>query len=52
MPKKGVQVVITGKPRPNIDVDAMTQIIIALGREFAKRKGAAPKSTRDKVASP
>jgi hypothetical protein len=52
MPKKGVRVVITGKPRPKIDVDAMTQIIIALGREFAKRKGATLKRTSDKVVSP
>lgn len=36
MPKKGVRVVITGQPRPTIDVDAMTQIIIALGRQFAQ----------------
>jgi hypothetical protein len=36
--KKGVQVVITGVPRPKIDVDAMMQIIIALGRELATRK--------------
>ena len=52
MPKKGVRVVITGQPRPKIDVDAMTQIIIALGREFAKRRGSASKRTSDKVASP
>ena len=38
MTKKGVRVIITGKPRPTIDVEAMTQIIIALGRELAKRK--------------
>ena len=38
MPKKGVRVVITGKPRPTIDVDAITQIVLALGREFAQRK--------------
>jgi hypothetical protein len=38
MPKKGVRVTIAGKPRRVIDVDAMTQIIIALGREFAERK--------------
>ena len=37
MPKKGVRVVITGKPRTAIDVDAMTQIVIALGRELAQR---------------
>lgn len=40
MPKKGVRVVITGVPRPKIDVDAMVQIIIALGRELAARKRA------------
>ena len=51
MPKKGVRVVITGKPRPTIDVDAMTQIIIALGREFAKRKEAKTKPTSDRVTS-
>lgn len=39
MPKtKGVRVVITGVPRPKIEVDAMLQIIIALGRELAARK--------------
>lgn len=38
MPKKGVRVIITGKPRPKIDVDATTQIVIALGRELAERK--------------
>ncbi len=38
MPKKGVRVVITGKQRPAIDVDAMMMCIIALGREFAERK--------------
>ena len=52
MPKKGVRVVITGQPRPKIDVDAMTQIIIALGREFAKRKGTTVQRTNDKVATP
>ena len=41
MPKKeGVRVVVTGKPRPTIDVDAMTQIVIALGRELAAKNGA------------
>lgn len=54
MPKKGVRVVITGKPRPKIDVDAMTQIVIALGREFAERKrGKAPtKEARTKAVTP
>ena len=40
MPKKGVRIVITGRPRPKIDVEAMAQIIIALGRELAARKPA------------
>jgi hypothetical protein len=52
MPKKGVRVTIIGKPRPKIDVEAMTQIIIALGREFAQRKGTTVKRTTDKVATP
>ena len=52
MPKKGVRVVITGKPRPKIDVDAMTQIIIALGRELAKHKESGSNRTNDKVATP
>jgi hypothetical protein len=53
VPKKGVRVVITGKPRPTIDTDAMTQIIIALGREFAKRKAAAKaKPASNQAASP
>ncbi len=38
MPKKGVRVQIIGKPRRVIDVEAMTHIIVALGREFAERK--------------
>ena len=37
MPKKGVRVIITGSQRRVIDVDAMVQIVIALGREFAHR---------------
>ncbi len=36
--KKGVRVVITGVPRPKIEVDQVTQIIIALGRELAAHK--------------
>jgi hypothetical protein len=52
MPKKGVRVVITGKPRPTIDVDAMTHVIIALGREFAKRKAAKVKPASDRMMSP
>ena len=46
MPKKGVRVVITGKQRPKIDVDAMTQIVIALGREFAERKAGEARADR------
>jgi len=38
MPKKGVRVVITGKPRPVLDVAAMTRIVIALGRELEQRE--------------
>lgn len=37
MTKKGVQVVIIAAQRRSIDVDAMTQIVIALGRELAER---------------
>ena len=51
MPKKGVRVVITGKPRPSIDVDAMAAIIIALGREFALRKQDKPGPTQAEAAS-
>lgn len=38
MPKKGVRVTVLGLPRRKIDVDAMTQVVIALGRELAQRK--------------
>jgi hypothetical protein len=53
MLKKGVRVVITGQPRPAIDVEAMTQIIIALGREFAtgKNVGHGSKPVGSKVVS-
>ena len=37
MPKKGMRVIITGAQRRTIDVDAMVQIVIALGRELAER---------------
>lgn len=36
--KKELQVVVTGTPRPAIDVDAVLQIVIALGRELAERE--------------
>ncbi len=52
MQKKGVRVIVAGKPRPTIDVDAMAQIIIALGREFAQRKRDEPRRTLTEVASP
>lgn len=45
MPKKGVRVIITGSQRRVIEVDAMTQIIIALGRELAARKRQAEPDT-------
>lgn len=38
MPKKEVRVTIIGSQRRKLDVDAMTQVVIALGREFAQRK--------------
>ena len=38
MTKKGVKVAISGAQRRTIDVDAMTQIVIALGRELALLK--------------
>lgn len=37
MTKKGVGVVVSGKQRPRLDAEAMTQIVIALGRELAER---------------
>lgn len=52
MPTKGVRVVITGKPRPTIDVDAMAQIIIALGRELDQRKRDEPMPTLTEAAIP
>lgn len=38
MPKKGVRVIISGAPRPVIDIEAMTRIVIALGRELEQRE--------------
>jgi hypothetical protein len=35
MTKKEVRLTISGKQRPVIDVDLMTQVVIALGRELA-----------------
>ena len=53
MPKKRVRVIITGSLRRKIEVDAIVQIVIALGREFAARKNIelASKPTHAKVAS-
>ena len=51
MQKKGVRVIVTGKLRPTIDVDAMAAIIIALGREFAQRKQDKPGPTQAEAAS-
>jgi hypothetical protein len=36
--KKGVRIIISGVQRRTIEVDAMAQIVIALGRELAERK--------------
>jgi hypothetical protein len=38
MSKKGVRVTIFGKQRRQIDVELMTQAVIALGPELAERK--------------
>ena len=46
MTKKGVRVVITGAQRRTIDVDAVTQIVIALGRELATRTQAKKRRPR------
>jgi len=48
MTKKGVRIVVTGAQRRSIGVEAMTQIVIALGRELAARTRAnkeQPKAT-------
>lgn len=37
--KQAIRVVVSGKPRPNIDVDAVVQIVIGFGRELAARNG-------------
>ena len=36
--KKGVRIVVTAAQRRTIEVDAMVQIVIALGRELAARE--------------
>jgi hypothetical protein len=38
MPKKGIRVIIRGGMRPTVSVEAMTRIVIALGRELAVRE--------------
>ena len=40
MTKKGVRIIITGQARPVVDIEAMANIIIALGRELAEREKA------------
>jgi hypothetical protein len=40
MSKKGVRATIISSQRRKIDIESMTQIVIALGREFAQRKRA------------
>jgi hypothetical protein len=37
MVKKGVQIIVIGAQRRTIDVELMTQAVIALGRELAER---------------
>ena len=46
MPKKGVRVIITGAQRRTIDVELMTQAVIALGRELAERKPKRPRTRK------
>jgi hypothetical protein len=52
--KKGVRVIITGAQRRIIDVDAMVQIVIALGRELDGRDQDkhAPMAARIEAVSP
>jgi hypothetical protein len=51
MTKKGVQVVINAAQRRSIDVDAMTQIVIALGRELAERMPTKKRNTKTSSSS-
>jgi hypothetical protein len=44
MTKKEVRIKITGRQRREIDVDLMTQAVIALGRELGERKPAGTKT--------
>lgn len=37
MTKKGMRIIISGAQRRTIDVDAVTHIVIALGKEIAER---------------
>jgi hypothetical protein len=41
--KKGVRIIISGVQRRTIEVDAMAQIVIALGRELAARTPEQPR---------
>lgn len=35
--RKTIRIVVTGKQRPETSVDDMTRLVLALGRELAKR---------------
>jgi hypothetical protein len=52
MPKKGMRIIITGSQRRTIEVDAMVQIIIALGRELDGRDQDAHAPARVEVVRP
>jgi hypothetical protein len=51
MPTKGIRIVITGAQRPTLDVEAMTQIVIALGRELALRTDNKKRQTKVAASS-
>lgn len=50
MTKKGVRISVTGAQRQTIDVEAMTQIVIALGRELAARARTKAKAGKTEAA--
>jgi hypothetical protein len=52
MPKKGVRIIITGVPRRVVDIEAMVQIIIALGRELEERGHEKPVPARTEAVGP
>jgi hypothetical protein len=51
MTKKGVQIIISGAQRRTIDVDAVTQIVIALGKEIAERAQAKKRKVKTESVS-